>query len=50
MVAVKVRDVIKTLEKAGWQNVRTSYWESLLVDRSATSTLREIEVDIELPV
>jgi predicted RNase H-like HicB family nuclease len=26
------------------------YWESLPIDRSATSTLREIEVEVELPV
>ena len=26
------------------------YWESLPSDRSATSTLREIEVEVELPV
>ena len=25
------------------------YWESLLLDCSPTSTLREIEVDVELP-
>jgi predicted RNase H-like HicB family nuclease len=25
------------------------YWESLPVDRSATSTLHEVEVDVELP-
>jgi predicted RNase H-like HicB family nuclease len=25
------------------------YWESLQIDRSATSTLREIEVEVELP-
>ena len=26
------------------------YWESLPIDQSATSTLREIEVEVELPV
>jgi predicted RNase H-like HicB family nuclease len=26
------------------------YWESLPFDRTATSTLREVEVDVELPV
>jgi predicted RNase H-like HicB family nuclease len=25
------------------------YWESLAIDRSATSLLREIEVELELP-
>jgi predicted RNase H-like HicB family nuclease len=26
------------------------YWERLPIDRSATSTFREIEVEVELPV